>query len=80
MHELHFIKALFSDLINLAKEKKASKITKVELCIGEFTEINPEVIRSFFEENSRGTVLEGAKLSIKKSRRRELKLVSFDYE
>lgn len=80
MHEMHLIKSLFNDLLKHAKDQKARKVTKVFLRMGEFTEINEEIIRFFFGEKSKGTVSEGAELIIEKSPNRELSLVSFDCE
>ncbi|MCK4912404.1 MAG: hydrogenase maturation nickel metallochaperone HypA [Candidatus Omnitrophica bacterium] len=80
MHEMHLIKSLFNDLLSNAKEQEAGRVTKVFLRMGEFTEINEEIIRFFFVENSKGTVVEGAELIIEKSPNRELSLLSFDCE
>jgi Zn finger protein HypA/HybF involved in hydrogenase expression len=80
MHEMHLIKDMFADILRLAAEQGAKKITKVHLRMGEFTEINEEIVKFFFREKSRGTILESAELTIEKSRTRELTLVSFDCE
>ncbi len=80
MHEMHLVKDLFEDILYHARGNKAAKITKVYLKMGEFTEINEEVLRLFFKEKSPGTVLEGAALVIEKSPARELRLVSFDMD
>ncbi len=80
MHEMHLVKDLFEDVIKHAKDNDASKITKVYVKMGEFTEINQEVLRFFFKEKGVGTILEGAELSVEKSPNRELRLVSFDCE
>ena len=80
MHEMHIIKDLFADLLKHAKEQQARKVTKVFLRMGEFTEINEEIVRFFFAENSKGTEVEAAELVIEKSPNRELRLVSFDCE
>ncbi len=78
MHEMHIIKDVYIDLIKAAKENEAQKINKVYLRMGEFTEINEEILRHFFKENGKDTVLEGAEIEIEKSPTRELRLVSFD--
>ena len=78
MHEMHLVKDLFEDVIKHAKDNEATKITKVYVKMGEFTEINEEVLRFFFKEKGVGTILEGAELSVEKSPNRELRLVSFD--
>lgn len=80
MHEMHLIKNLLSDLLKHANEQQAEKITKVYLRMGEFTEINEEIVRFFFTENSKGSVAEAAELIIEKSPNRELSLLSFDCE
>lgn len=80
MHEMHIVKDLFADLLKHANEQQAKKVSKVFLRMGEFTEINEEIVRFFFAENSKGTVAEAAELVIEKSPNRELRLVSFDCE
>ncbi|MBN2145580.1 MAG: hydrogenase maturation nickel metallochaperone HypA [Candidatus Aureabacteria bacterium] len=81
MHEMHVVKDLFSDLLALGKEKQARKITKVYITLGEWTEINEEILRFFFEEHGKNTILEGAELSVDASpKKREIRLVSFDCE
>jgi len=78
MHEMHLIKNLFADLLKLARENNAGKVTDVYLKMGEFTEINENILEFFFKEQAKNTILEGAKIHIRKSRMRELTLVSFD--
>ncbi len=80
MHEMHIIRDLFEDLLKRAKEDNAQKVVRVYLKMGEFTEINEEILRYFFESNAVGTVLEGCEVIIEKSPTRELRLVSFDCE
>lgn len=80
MHEMHLIKGLFDDLLKYAKKENASKVTKVFLRMGEFTEINEEILKFFFKKNSKGTLVEGAQIHVEKSPARELTLVSFDCE
>ncbi|MDI3531595.1 MAG: Hydrogenase/urease nickel incorporation, metallochaperone, hypA [Candidatus Atribacteria bacterium] len=80
MHELHLIQQLFDDLLAMGNSLGAKKITKIYLRMGSFTEINPEVLRFFFKEKSKGTILEEAELEIESSSNRELRLLSFDYE
>ena len=80
MHETHIIKDVFEDILKRAAENKASRVTKVYLRMGTFTEINEDILRYFFESNGKGTILECAALEIEKSPTRELRLVSFDIE
>lgn len=80
MHEMHIIKDVFEDVLNRAKENNAVRVTKVNLRMGTFTEINEDILRFFFESNGKGTILEGASLEIEKSPTRELRLVSFEVD
>ena len=78
MHELRIIREVFDDLIKLAKENQTEKVTKVYLRMGEFIEINEDIVRHFFNEKGKDTLAQDAELSIEKSPNRELTLVSFD--
>ena len=78
MHEMHLVKDLFADLMAHVRDNNSSKVTKVYLRMGEFSEINEDIVRFFFKEHSKGTLLEGAQLDIEKSQTRELRLISFD--
>jgi Zn finger protein HypA/HybF involved in hydrogenase expression len=64
----------------MAAKQKATKVTRVYLRMGQFTEINEEILRYFFKEQGQGTILENTELQIDKSAARELSLVSFDCE
>lgn len=78
MHEMHVIKDVFADLLKIAKENNAEKVTTVYMRMGDFTEINEEILRHFFTESGKGTCVEGSALEIEPSPTRELRLVSFD--
>ena len=80
MHEAHMVKHFFEDILKLAGENRAEKVTAIYLRMGEFTEINEEILRAYFAENGKGTLAEAAKLNIEKSPARELRLISFDCE
>lgn len=80
MHEMHLVKDIFADLLKLGAEQKAARITRIYLRLGTFTEINEEVLRFFFQEHGKDTILAGAELVIEPSQTRELRLLSFDCE
>ena len=77
---MHLMKDIFEDLLRLGREQNAKKITKIYLKMGDFTEINGDILKFFFVEKGKGTLLEGAQIEIGKSPARELRLVSFDCE
>lgn len=80
MHELKLIKSLMEDAIKFGKDNNAKKITKLYLKMGEFSEINGEVLKFYLKENSKDTILEGCAVDIEESPNRELRLLSMDYE
>jgi len=80
MHELKLVRSLLDDLLKRAEEEKISKISGITIKMGEFTELNEEIVKFFIENNSKGTPAEGAGVLIEKSPARELRLVSFEGE
>ena len=78
MHEMHLVKDLFADVLEHAQSAGAKKVTNVYIRMGEFTEINEDILRFFFKEKSVNTILDQAELSVEKSPLRELTLLSFD--
>lgn len=65
MHEFHIIEAIVKQVIDSAKDNRASKVTKANLVMGEFSGFEESSIRLYFENISSGTLLEGAQLNIK---------------
>ena len=80
MHEMHIVDNLIEDLQRLANENKTERITKIYLKMGEFTELNEEVVSFALKEKGKNTAIDGAEVSFEKSPKRELRLVSFDCE
>ena len=80
MHEMHIVNGLIEDLQRLAQENKTEKITKIYLKMGEFTELNEEVVTFALKEKGKNTAIEGAEVAFEKCPKRELTLVSFDCE
>lgn len=78
MHEMHLLKDLFADILKHARENNAKKISKIYLRMGTFTEINQDILKHFITEHAKGTIVEGAEISIEPSKTRELRLLSFD--
>ena len=78
MHEIHLLKDLLNDVLKIGKENQAQKISRIYLRMGTYTEINPEILKHFFAQNSKGTIAEKAEICIESSPTRELRLLSFD--
>lgn len=80
MHEMHLIADLLQDVLLTAGKNQARKVSKIYLRMGTFTEINPEILKHYFREHAKGTIAEGAEISLEPSETRELRLLSFDCE
>ena len=52
-------------ILEKAKNSNAKKITNVTLVLGELSGLQEESIRVYFENLSKGNILEGAKLIVK---------------
>jgi hydrogenase nickel incorporation protein HypA/HybF len=80
MHETHLLKELLADVLKAAEKNDLKKVTKVHIKMGQFTEIDPEILRFYFKENTANTVAAAAELMIDLSPLRELRLLSIDGE
>lgn len=80
MHEIHLLEELFADILKYAQINKLKKVTKIYLRMGEFTEINQEILKFFFKEKAKKTIVQEAKLDIEWSPKHELKLLSLEGE
>lgn len=62
MHELPVVLGLVDELTEKARANRISRITDIELSIGELSDLVDECIEVYFESASAGTVCEGAAL------------------
>ncbi len=65
MHEWSLAEAVVNSLLSFARKEGVSSFREVELTFGEVMELNRDIFRTAFEELSRGTPLEGARLVIR---------------
>ena len=63
MHELSITQSILSIALEQAEAAKASKITKINLMIGELTGIVDDCVQFYFELLSKDTIAAGAELS-----------------
>jgi len=66
MHELAITEEILNLVLSEASRNNAAKVKDVKLVIGEMTGIVNESVAFYFDEISKGTVAEGAKLSFKR--------------
>ena len=64
MHEFSLIKDLIHKITNIAHEQHASKVIGVTVKLGALSHISPDHFREHFVHASRGTISEGARLTI----------------
>jgi hydrogenase nickel incorporation protein HypA/HybF len=65
MHEYHIVEDIVRRAAEAAAKNGTSRVTEVRLALGELSGLSEESVRFYFDEISRGTALEGARLSIK---------------
>ena len=65
MHEYHIVEGVVKQMLEKAKASNASRVTRVTLVMSEMSGFKEAPVRSYFENFSKGTLLEGAELIIK---------------
>lgn len=64
MHEYHAVESIVKQIIDKASKNNAVKVNKVNLALGELVGFEEGSVRFYFEDLSKGTLLEGAELTI----------------
>jgi len=67
MHEYHIVEAVVKQILDKARTSNASRVIRVTLVMSEMSGLKEAPVRGYFEELSKGTLLEGARLVIKPS-------------
>jgi len=65
MHEYHIVEGVVKEILKKAADSKAKKVTSVTLVLGELSGLQEESIRVYFDNLSKGNILDGTKLFIK---------------
>ena len=64
MHEHSLIASLIKQIEAVARENNAAKVTGVKVKLGALSNISPGHFREHFENETGGTIAEGARLDI----------------
>lgn len=81
MHEVSFLRRLFAQIDEVARQNGARRVTVVRLKLGPLAHIEPEHLREHFVAAARGTVADAARLDIETTEEfHELSLESIDVE
>lgn len=66
MHELPIVKSIFDVCIKYAAANNVNKVIAVNLRVGEVSDLQDEWIQRYFDYLGKGTLVEGAKLTIER--------------
>jgi len=66
MHELSITKTMLDLVVEQAQENGAEKVEGIRLVIGEMSGVVDDCVRFYFDFLSKGTIAEGARLSIRR--------------
>ena len=67
MHEYHGAVQIIEHAEDLCRERKHNQVNKIQLLIGEASGYSFDVVKEYFEEASKGTVCEGAEVTVQKT-------------
>jgi hydrogenase nickel incorporation protein HypA/HybF len=67
MHETGIVRDLVRRLEKIAQEGGAERVSGVVVWLGALSQFSPEHFREHFDEEARGTIVEGAVLKIEAS-------------
>jgi len=72
MHELPVTQNIINICIEEAEKNGAKKIDKINIVVGALSDIVPDSIHMYFELLTKGTILQGTELKVKKIKARIL--------
>ena len=64
MHEMSLIHDLMRKIETIARDQNAVKVVGVKVRLGALAHISPDHFREHFEEESKGTIADGARLEV----------------
>lgn len=78
MHELSLALALIDELEKAAQRESATRVTAVNVSIGEFSGVERDPFEFCFPLAAQGTIVEGAALSIEEVPGRDFRVMSME--
>ncbi len=67
MHEASLIRNLMRKIDSLAEAEHANRVTAVHIWLGALSHMSAEHFREHFEQASKGTIADGARLEVEES-------------
>lgn len=80
MHEVGIVKELIEELKSQAEDQRANKLTKVVIGISPKEHITPESFQFWFNELSKGSIIEGARLEFQTQEEAGVCIKSIEFE
>ena len=65
MHERHIVEGLVKQILQKAQIARAKKVLEIRLVLGSLSGLDEGSVRLYFDDLAAGTILEGAKLTVK---------------
>lgn len=62
MHEMSYVVRFVNCAIETAEEKKANRVRRILVSVGEMTDVIPEYLHRYYPSAVKGTILEGSVL------------------
>ena len=66
MHEMSYVVRFVNRAIETAEEKKAKKVRRILVSVGEMTDVIPEYLHRYYPSAVKGTILEGSELETRR--------------
>lgn len=64
MHEASIMNDLMAKIRDIAKKEGVTRVTGIEVWLGALSHMSAEHFREHFEESSKGSIAEGARLDV----------------
>lgn len=67
MHELSVVESMVSVVLRHAQMNKATKVTRINMVLGELSSVMEEPVRFYFDMIAKDTIAQGAELNFKRT-------------
>jgi hydrogenase nickel incorporation protein HypA/HybF len=68
MHEMSVTESMLGVVLKHAEQNHATKVTRINMVLGEFSSVMPESVQFYFDIIGKDTVAEGAELNFRRTK------------
>ncbi len=87
MHEMSVTESMLAVVLKHAQRNRASRVTRINMVLGEFSTVMPESVQFYFDIIGKDTIAEGAELDFRRTKLiarcercgEEFEVVEFDF-